>query len=263
VPGPPARLLAGVIPPDTLTPPDALLASWDAGDTWVRNDGGIVETRHYGTTAIALDPRDPSRIYWAVVPSLLRSDDAGDSWRYLRPFDERCLSGDWLCGWITAVAVSAHGRVWYANQDALFQSYIRWSDDAGATWRFVRPVPGVEHMTSVIVPDPVRRHRVWAAGGLGVLRSNDGGETWTQVLRLDAPGSVTGLVHVNGLLYAASVELTERQTWRLGLYRSRDGGHRWEALPTPEGADGAWSMTLDRDGSLLIGTRSGVWRVSR
>ena len=74
----------------------------------------------------------------------------------------------------------------------------------------------------------------------GVFRTTDGGKTWQKMLYVDDGTGATDLV-INranpNILYAAMYE-KHRTPWQLvlggpgtGLYRSDDGGTKWQKLP--------------------------------
>ena len=90
------------------------------------------------------------------------------------------------------------------------------SDDDAQTWRQLTSLPlAANAAIGGLAYDPAAPDRVWVAiGGRGVLRSDDGGATWTE-LGLPGPGAVNDLVlGVDARnLYAA----TEQGVWRLSL----------------------------------------------
>ena len=109
------------------------------------------------------------------------------------------------------------------------------SHDAGATWERVTPtgeVPGSDFMTLAMHP---QQYDVIYAGGhdLGVLRSEDFGQTWQR--------SDQGLPSAD--VHALTVDPRKPQqlyAWVVehGLYRSQDGGRSWHRVndgpPNPE-----------------------------
>jgi photosystem II stability/assembly factor-like uncharacterized protein len=129
----------------------------------------------------------------------------------------------------------------------------------------------------------------------GVLRSSDGGDTWTFV-RLSSPTPViTALaLRYDGLALAGTLEdglfcsCDDGLTWSAGNYGlldptvlslvlsetkeayagtssglavSRNGGRSWRSLPLPIERPAVLSMAVGNNGLLLIGDESsGVWR---
>ena len=120
------------------------------------------------------------------------------------------------------------------------------SVDGGATWQFMG-LPDSHHIARIVIhpknPDIVL---VAAMGHLftrneerGVFRTADGGKTWQKVLYVDDGTGATDLV-INranpNIVYAAMYE-KHRTPWQLqlggpgtGLYRSDDGGVKWQKL---------------------------------
>jgi photosystem II stability/assembly factor-like uncharacterized protein len=90
------------------------------------------------------------------------------------------------------------------------------SDDDGQTWRELTSLPlAANAAIGGLVFDPATPDRLWVAiGGRGVLRSDDGGATWTAV-GSPGPGAVNDLaLGIDARnLYAA----TEQGVWRLPL----------------------------------------------
>jgi photosystem II stability/assembly factor-like uncharacterized protein len=151
-----------------------------------------------------------------------------------------------------AVAPSNHQIVWVGlGEQANARSSISGkgvfkSTDAGATWQFMG-LPDSHHIARIVIhpknPDIVY---VAAMGHLfsrneerGVFRTMDGGKTWQKVLYVDDGTGATDLV-INrqspNILYAAMYE-KHRTPWQLqlggpgtGLYRSDDGGAKWQKL---------------------------------
>jgi photosystem II stability/assembly factor-like uncharacterized protein len=109
------------------------------------------------------------------------------------------------------------------------------SPDAGVTWEHVTPkgeVPGSDFMALAMHP---QQHDQLYAGGhdLGVLRSDDFGQTWQRASQgLPSPDvhALTVDPHKPQQLYAWVVEH--------GLYRSQDSGRTWHRVndgpPNPE-----------------------------
>ncbi len=128
------------------------------------------------------------------------------------------------------------------------------STDGGATWE-PRGLSDSDRIGRIVV-DPRDGRRVWVAvlgrlytpgGARGVFRTNDAGETWTQVLAGD---DTTGFIDLtqdpsnSDVLYAAAWERT-RRPWDFveggngsGIWKTTDGGETWARLEggLPQGA---------------------------
>lgn len=179
-------------------------------------------------------------------------------WRQLGPYD--------LGGRIHSIAVhptdgktlwcgAANGGVWK-------------SDNRGDTWR---PVMDTENSLSMgaIAVDPKNPNIVYAGtgepvsangdtyNGAGILKSIDGGETWT-TLGLTNVGSITDIVinptNTNNII-ASGVRNNA------GLYWTEDGGNTWTRSSNIAIAD--LSMHPTNPNILLIGTFSnGLYRTT-
>ncbi len=221
-------------------------------------------TPEWQTRSLLAGPGQPGRLYllqgdeaWAAFPPerarLLISDDYGATWA---PFPGGLPPG----GCISSVNLD------YATSDALYAStchgLYRWS---GSGWTLVSA-----QNTGMVAIVYGRPQVIWATApfgsGAAVIRSADGGATWTP--------AASGLVHFNGV---ANVGIDPRDSNTLyaiiwpkyaGSYLRRgtaDG--QWQTMPTPN--DNTVidpSMTIDgASGALyVVTTYPGyqVWRSS-
>lgn len=207
--------------------PKIIYLGHSSGGLWKSVDGGLTFTSTFedGSSsaigAIAIDPRDPNRVYVGTGEGFPRntaaygdgvwgSNDAGKTWRRLGlpdsgsiakiavdPFDSR------------VILAAAMGHEFAPSQErGIFRS-----DDRGRTWKrvlFVNDTTG----GSDIAFDP-KRHGVVYAGTFDYLR-----RPWT--LRSGGPGS--------------------------GLYVSRDAGRTWKRLTDPALRNGLPPGPINRVG---------------
>ena len=139
-----------------------------------------------------------------------------------------------------------------AAQAEFGDALIMRSSDRGATWT---KAGTPDRAVTVVVPDPVNRGTVFAAGGNGIFKSVDGGKTWRDVYRAAMPSYLAiqslAIDPANPKQLAASVP-------QKGIVLSRDGGETWleGAFDCPYGScEGQlWS------GPGLLVTS---WRISR
>ncbi len=155
------------------------------------------------------------------------------------------------------------------------------SRDGGASWQelpALRDVPGTEHWTFPAPPhvahtkmlafDPRDPKRFFAAVEQGaLLKTEDGGESWRE---LDSYSRTEDRAYrdVHQLLIVPSHPERMFMTTGIGLYRSEDGGERWERL-----TDAAFRLAypdhiaLSPDESTLFmsgaADHPGAWRKSR
>lgn len=137
------------------------------------------------------------------------------------------------------------------------------SPDAGVTWNRASPqgdVPGRDFMT--LAMHPQTHSRIYAGGhDLGILRSEDFGQTWQRADQGIPSADVHALTadaHKPQQLYAWVVER--------GLYRSQDGGRSWhraaDGPPNPEVRALASVNIATGMGGIFIyaGTADGVFK---
>jgi photosystem II stability/assembly factor-like uncharacterized protein len=210
------------------------------------------------------------RLAAATDAGVALSDDAGASWR-----------------WVTQLATGPVLSVAFAPDGALLagvarQGVVRSTD--GVHWQAAHDLQANLAVALAIAGDG----RLYLAGlEDGLVVSSDGGLTWSDVRLGDEDG-----VAVFGLSTDARYAATSRGLfqWRasgwvcvsetpvravassdervaaVGLagevLRSADGGRTWlpTAAPSADGPPGC--LGLSRDGTVLVGTRDGVWRMS-
>ena len=266
---------------------DGIYRSADAGRTWVHlglRDGQQIP-------ALAVDPRDPDRLFAAVLGhpygpneerGIFRSTDGGRSWRKMLYVDRNTGGSD--------VAIDPRNpNVVYA---ALSESRLGpWEDDnqydgrhgglfkstdGGETWRpLTRGLP--EHLVQIQVTvsasDPRRLYATastMARGaygsdeGLGFYRSDDAGESWRRATDDPRPAMKIGggdlpVPRVDpknpDVVYSASIVTC----------RSLDGGKTWTSLRGAPGGDdyqNLWINGIDPRIILLVGDQGAVVSVN-
>ena len=150
---------------------------------------------------------------WAVGHDavILRTDDAGDTWRLLHraPEEERPLLDVWFRDKETGFAVGAYG-------------YFLATRDGGATWTS-RAISQDDFHLNEIVPAGPRRLLIAAEAGI-VYRSDDAGATWREL-----PSPYTGSWYGALVLDADRFMLLGL---RGHLFRSEDAGESWTRVAT-------------------------------
>jgi photosystem II stability/assembly factor-like uncharacterized protein len=263
----------GLFRPD-LSVGDGIYRSADGGRSWahlgLRGGEQIPE--------LAVDPRDPDRLYAAVLghpygPSeergIFRSVDGGRSW-------ERVLYKDANTGGSAIAIDPLHPEVIYAG---LWEARLGpWEDknayngtggglykstDGGTTWRQITAgLPGnLSQLNLAIAPSaPSRLYLIVgtsepgdysSAAGLGLYRSDDSGEHWTRITDDPRPALRIGggdlpVLRVDptnpDVLYSAS----------LVTVKSVDGGKSWSALRGAPGGDDYQNLWINpRDPSII------------
>ena len=89
---------------------------------------------------------------------------------------------------------------------------------------------------------------IFAATQLGVYRSTDNGDTWTQTGLDDAVSHLA--IYSSGRIFAATDE---------GVFRSTDNGDTWTLIGSSDIEEFS-SLTIDSSGHIFAGTGDGVYR---
>jgi photosystem II stability/assembly factor-like uncharacterized protein len=253
---------------------DGIYKSTDAGKTWVHlglRDGQQIP-------ALAVDPRDPNRLFAAVLGhpyganperGIFRSNDGGATW-------EKVLYKNQNTGGSGVEIDPSNPDVIYAS---LWQSRLGpWEDnnaftgpgggffksnDGGNTWRkLTKGLPDdLEQINIAIAPS--QPNRIFATiatthptaygtdEGLGFYRSDDGGENWTQVTSDPRPAMKIGggdlpIPRVDpknpDVVYSASIVAV----------RSNDGGKTWTSLRGAPGGDDYQNLWINPNHSNII-----------
>jgi photosystem II stability/assembly factor-like uncharacterized protein len=260
---------------------DGIYKSTDAGATW----------RHVGLAdglqipAIVVDPRDPNRVFAAVLGSpygpgvergLYRSLDGGDTWQKVLGRDENTGAVDVTFDPTNSQTVFA---VLWAARQAPWEIGSSWtlpaanglyrSTDGGTTWRQVGAgLPGAAEGLGRIglatsASAPARLYAVvGATKGGGLYRSDDGGETWRlanadeRLWGRDGDFNEVKVDPANpDVVYVANVV-----TWK-----SVDGGHTFTAFRGAPGGDDYHRLWIDPDDPnviLLAGDQGAVVTVN-
>ena len=197
---------------------------------------GNVEVR-----AIAVHPHDRNVIYVGTQDGPYRSTDGGDRWERVGFPDRGAVI--WSLGFHPT-----RPQVMYAGTApvALYRS-----EDGGDTWRRLSAKSpalcekaGFDTRTVRITVDPGRPDDVYAALEVsGVIRSSDGGESWTDVsaalIKLAAEphlkssvggracGDCEGMLDSHALAVSGAAPGTAFLAIRMGLFRSDDRGATW------------------------------------
>lgn len=200
-----------------------MFRSTDGGREWRSYAFAGQEVR-----AILNDPSDPNLFLAATGTSLHRSVDGGARWDI--------LPSDLPAGGVLALAADpADSRKMYAfvAGNGLYRS-----DDGGGRWAQVNPAAGANITSLAIKPgEPSVLYLFHTIQGFST--SKDGGRS------LQRGGGGVPTTSVTGLLtFAAEPETVFAVAGRT-VYKSADGGARWE--PVNQGLEDVQAIAMSRD----------------
>jgi photosystem II stability/assembly factor-like uncharacterized protein len=255
----------GLQRPD-LSTGDGVYRSRDGGKTW--ENVGLRDGQQI--PAILVDPRDPDRVFVAVLGhpygpnaerGVFRTIDGGKTWKKILSKDEN--TGAVALAFDPADARTVYAVLWESRQgpweNAHWQgkgSGLYKSSDGGDTWRpltrgLPSPEQGLGRIGITVAPsDPKRLYAVVDAPRLGgIYRSEDAGESWERVNsegRLWGRGSDFAEVKVDpknkDVVYVANTS----------TYRSTDGGKTFKAIKGAPGGDDYHTVWINPDNPDII-----------
>jgi photosystem II stability/assembly factor-like uncharacterized protein len=262
---------------------DGIYKSTDAGKTWthlgmyVRRIGEPSLHDAQQITAIVVDPNDSERVYVAAQGhpygpnaerGIFRSTTGGQSWEKVLYKDENTGAADLVMDSsnsqvLYAALWAARVAPWEVRSGTSIEmagSGLYKSIDAGTTWQpLTNGLPGADQGVAriglAIAPSDTKRiyASVEADKKAGVYRSDDAGETWTQVngdhrIGGRGPGAM-GIAVAPDNPDVVYVENTT--TWK-----STDGGKTFVGWKGAPGGDDYQRIWINRDNGQIIALSS-------
>ena len=265
-----------------------LHTSDDDGETWrtleaapFGGDGGPLDA----IWTLAPGPSDqPDTLYAGVQPAgLFVSRDGGRSWLPLEALNEHPTRTTWqaMGGGLALSDVIVDPRDARRLTVAVSAGGVYRSDDAGGSWRpMTRGVracfqpdelPASGQCVHTLVAHPARPGRLYQQNHCGTYRSDDGGESWSDVTRglpSDYGYALAVDPHNPECAFVVPETSSHMRTvvdGRLRVFRTTDAGATWHALERGLPQRDAWVSVL-REGlatddaescGVYLGTSSG------
>jgi photosystem II stability/assembly factor-like uncharacterized protein len=216
----------------------------ETDQTWIRlEEAGLLD----GTTpvsAMGFDPHDPNTMYAGLVGGLvLKSVDGGETW-----FSHSQSPLDYIR---ELVVNRVGGELWICSPGGLEPGGLYRYD--GDEWVSMYTSPYEVTTVRNIVLDPnatdVQTQHIWIAAD-GVLKSEDGGRSWTSLLSIQAEAIALNPLHPE-TIYGGSPG---------GVDKTGDGGIGWQRIN--EGLTGIVPSYMDvnpRNPAIVYGVFAGVY----
>ena len=240
---------------------DGIYRSADAGKTWTHlglRDGQQIP-------ALAVDPRDPNRLFAAVLGhpygpneerGIFRSTDGGQTWQKVLYKDENTGGSDieidpsnpdvlYACLWRARQGPWEDGNAYGGAGGGIFKS-----TDRGNTWNKLAgglPEDLVQAYVAIARSDPRRLYSSLAdTHGTHIYRSDDAGEHWSAITTDARPA-----LRIGGGDLAVPVVDTKNPdvvyTTSIVCWRSTDGGKTWTGIRGAPGGDDYQNMWINPD----------------
>jgi photosystem II stability/assembly factor-like uncharacterized protein len=249
---------------------DGIYKSTDAGKTWTHL--GLRDAQQI--PALAVDPRNPNRVFAAALGhpygpneerGIFRSTDGGQSWQKVLYKNEN--TGGSALELLPSNPDVIYGSLWQArlgpwednnayggHAGGLFKSV-----DGGNTWRSItKGLPqGLLQINVAIAPSqPSRLYATTAIAergqeGLGIYRSDDGGENWYRVTTDKRPAMRIG----GGDLPVPKVDPANADvvySTSTVTMRSNDGGKTWSGFRGAPGGDDYQNIWINPNNPNII-----------
>ena len=240
----PTRVFVGAAPFSPKAPPQhrgGLYRLGEGAAAWDTLTAGLPPNP--AVRAVVIHPRNPDVIFAGAQDGPYRSRDGGDTWERLD------FPSPGLAVWSFAFDPGDPDTMYLGTGPALLFR----SRDGGDSWHQVvnarqpaRLDMGFPDRLIDIAIDPAKPATIFAGVEVGgVMRSDDGGETWADCSealvalaetrpelrsRIGSDTEIEGMLDTHSLAMTPSQPGTAYLAVRMGLFRSDDGGRSWDDL---------------------------------
>jgi len=246
---------------------NGIYKSTDAGKTWTHL--GLVDGQQI--PALAVDPRDPNKVFAAVLghpygPSdergIYRSNDGGQTWQKVISKDENTGGSDveidpsnpdvvYASMWEVREGPWEDGNELNGTNGGLFKS-----TDGGSTWQPLTNGLPKDLSQIYLAIAPSNSQRLYAtlseaSGKLSVYRSDDAGASWAQITTDPRPAGRIG----GGDLSIPKVDPTNPDLVYVVstvTMRSTDGGKTWSGFRGAPGGDDYQKIWINPNNGNII-----------
>ncbi|MGB6974409.1 MAG: glycoside hydrolase [Terracidiphilus sp.] len=253
---------------------DGIYRSDDAGRTWTHlglRDGEQIP-------ALAVDPQNPNRLFAAVLGhpygpnaerGIYRSTDGGRTWNQVLYKDEKTGASDvaidpknpnvvYASMWQSTLGPWEDGNEYDGTGGGVYKS-----TDGGESWhKLTKGLPDdlVQINVAIAASDPQRLYATlstmhqgaYASGiGLGVYRSDDGGESWRKITEDQRPAMKIG----GGDLPVPAVDPKNADvvySASIVTMKSIDGGKTWMGFRGAPGGDDYQNLWINPENPRII-----------
>ncbi len=230
----------------SLTAPVGVLKSTDSGATWTRvfTAPEIVQV-----ASLAVDPSNASIVYVGYnFGQILKTIDGGTTWTTLSVPTGGAV--------VQAVAVDpTTGVVWAGDRSG----HLYRSPDGGVSWTQISTSGAALHaiyrMTfdggTLYATEDDSPFSSFGTASYGIVKTSDGGDTWSLIKIKGNSLPVRGLAVLNGLLYAGGDLRSDAFLWRID---TNDGAQAFKFGTYLGGndSDTAHGVAVDKSGNAVV-----------
>lgn len=219
-----------------------ILRSADCCGEWERI---YLETREIQLTSLTIDPANSAHIYFTnSIGEIFESRDYGNSWQTL--IRQRLVIQDLM------INPKNSSIMYLVAGDGLYKAANK-----GKSWQRVDSLlkyPGTNEF-KLLLFDLTKADAFYLVSKYGLLKTNDGGETWRPIPLLTPPGAVK----IYSFAFNPKDQNELYYTTANTFYKTIDGGDNWLTKPLPSKRLPA-TLLLDYNepGILYMGTTLGT-----